>query len=138
MLGGDHVVIVVLRKVRAQAVTRLAGFSVADVVGKDDEVTRGVEKLSGTEEDVSKLWREELMSRAASAVKNQDGVSDLAGRVFLWLAEGRVMQAEFGEGLTRLEVEIVGDVVAFGGSGLSGDLLFLSEAVRQDEQQEKG
>ncbi len=118
MLRRDHVIVVVLRKVRVQAVARLAGFSVADVVGKDDEVTRRVEELPGPEEDIGELWREELMTRAARAVKNQDGIGDFAGRVFLGPAEGCVVQAEFGERLARLEVEVVCSVVAFGGRGL--------------------
>src|ERR1700751_1390892 len=74
VLRGDHVVIVVLRKVGVEAVAGLAGLSVADVVGKDDEVAGGIEKLTGTEEDVGKLRGEELASGAAGAVKDQDGV----------------------------------------------------------------
>jgi hypothetical protein len=33
--------------VHAQAIGRLAGFAVADVVGKDDEKLRDVERLTG-------------------------------------------------------------------------------------------
>ena len=118
VLRRDHVAVVVLGKVRVQAVARLARFSVANVVGQDDEVTRGIEKLSGTEEDVSKLRGEELMSCPAGAVENEDDVGDFAARIFCRFAEGRVVQAELGERLAGLEMEVVGDVVAFGGSGL--------------------
>ncbi len=88
VLRRDHVVVVVLRKVGVHPVARLAGFSVADVVGKDDEVAGGVEQLAGAEEDVGKLRGEELASGAAGAVQDQDGVGHLAAGVALGLAEG--------------------------------------------------
>lgn len=55
-----HVVIVVSRKVRVQTIARLARPSVADVVGKDDEVAVGVKKLAGPKQNVSKLRGQEL------------------------------------------------------------------------------
>ena len=45
VVRGDHVVVVVLRKMRVQSVAGLRGLSVADAVGKDDEVARRVQKL---------------------------------------------------------------------------------------------
>ncbi len=48
VLGRDHVVVVVVRKARMQSVARLRGFSVADVVGEDDEMRRGIEVRPGT------------------------------------------------------------------------------------------
>ena len=59
VLRVDHVVVVVARKFRAQAVGGLARFSVADGVGKDDEVFRGIERLAGAEQ----LAREGRVSR---------------------------------------------------------------------------
>jgi len=63
VVRGDHVVIVVLWKMRVQAVAGLRGFSVADAVGKNDVVTRGIEKLSGPKQFSGKNGRKELMSR---------------------------------------------------------------------------
>ena len=50
MLGLDHVDVAVARELRAQPVARLARLAVADVVGQDDEVLRGVERLPGPEQ----------------------------------------------------------------------------------------
>ncbi len=61
---------------------------------------------------------QELASGAAGAVEDQDGIGDFAAGVTLGLAEGRVVQAEFGKSLAGFEVEVVGDVVAFGGRRL--------------------
>jgi len=91
---------------------------VADVVGQDDEVARGVEQLAGAKENVCKLRRKELASGASGTVQDQNGVGDIAAGVFFRLAEGCVVQAEFGQRLAGLEVEVMRDVVAFGGCGL--------------------
>ena len=64
VLGLDHVVVAVAREPRAQAVARLARLAVADVVGQDDEVLRGVERLAGAEQLAGEAVGEEL--RAAS------------------------------------------------------------------------
>jgi hypothetical protein len=50
MLRGHHVVIIVLRKFHAQAVTGLARFSMANVVGDDDVVARDVELATRSEQ----------------------------------------------------------------------------------------
>ncbi len=42
-----HVLIAVFRELHAQAVARLARLPVADVVGEDQEIFRGVEQLPG-------------------------------------------------------------------------------------------
>ena len=63
VLRADHVVVVVLGELHAQAVGGLGGVAVADVVGKDEEVLGDVERLAGTEEHVGEEGIEE---RAAS------------------------------------------------------------------------
>src|SRR6266567_4117540 len=118
VLRGDHVVVVVLRKVGVHAVARLARFSMTDVVGKDDEIATGVEELAGTEEDVGKLRSEKLVSRTAGAVQDQDGVRHFSVGIALGLAEGQVVQAEFGESFAGLEMEVAGEVITFNGRGL--------------------
>src|SRR5215467_8189061 len=102
----------------AQAVARLARFSVPDIVGKDDEITAGIKKLSGSEEHVRKLRREKLVAGPSGTMQDQHGVRHLPAGIAFRLAKGRVMQPEFGQRLTRLEVEVAADVVTFGGSGL--------------------
>ena len=52
VLAGDHVVVVVLGEVHAEAVGGLGGLAVADVVGEDEEELGDVEGLAGAEEDV--------------------------------------------------------------------------------------
>src|SRR5262252_5470223 len=118
VLRSDHVVIVILWKMGAQAVARFARLPVADVVGKDDEVTAGIKELARTEKDVGKLRREKLVAGPSGAMQDQHGVRHLPAGIAFRLAKGRVMQPEFGQRLTRLEVEVAADVVAFGGSGL--------------------
>jgi hypothetical protein len=51
VLRADHVVIVILGEVHAEAVGGFGGFAVADVVGEDEEVFVDVEGLAGAEED---------------------------------------------------------------------------------------
>ena len=55
MLRRHHVVILVLRKVRVHSVARLAGLSMADVVGKNDEVAARVEQLPSSKQHAGKL-----------------------------------------------------------------------------------
>ena len=50
VLRHRHVVQAVMRKARAQAVARLAGFAEADDVGDDDEMPRGIERLARAEQ----------------------------------------------------------------------------------------
>ena len=50
VLRFDHVDVAVTGEFGAQAVTRFARSAVADVVGQDDEVLRGVERLPRAEQ----------------------------------------------------------------------------------------
>ncbi len=52
VLAGDHVVVVVLGEVHAEAVGGFGGLAVADVVGEDEEIFCDIEGLAGAEEDV--------------------------------------------------------------------------------------
>jgi hypothetical protein len=66
---------------------------VADSVGKHDEIARGVEKLSGPKKFTGELRQEELLPRAAGAVKDKHGIGDAVLRVARELAERGVMQS---------------------------------------------
>ncbi len=113
----DHVGVFVLRKAGVEAVAGLAGFSVADVVGQDDEVLGRVEQLAGTEEHAGEYRPQKSRSAAAGAVKDEDGVGGVSAGVFDRLAERGVVDADFGEGLAGLEMEVVDDEIAFLGRG---------------------
>src|SRR5262252_250863 len=115
IMSGNHVIIVVLRKMRAKAVAGLRGFSVADAVGKNDVVARGVEKLARPEEFARKNGREELMSGAAGAVQNQNRVADASLGVARGLPERGVMKAQLRERFTGAKKKILHDKVAFVG-----------------------
>ena len=99
VLAGDHVVVVVLGEVHAEAVGGLGGLAVADVVGEDEEVFGDVEGLAGAEEDVGEDGIEERVGVAAGAVEEEDGVVDVAGGVAMGCAEGEVVEVELREGL---------------------------------------
>ena len=94
MLRGDHVVVVILRKMSVHAVTGLAGFSVADVVRQNDVVTSDIKKLSGPEEDAGELRRKELRAGAAGAVQEQNGIRNVAVRVAHGRPKGRIVHAQ--------------------------------------------
>ena len=89
----------------------------ADAVGKNNEVSCGVQKLPGSKQFAGKNGREELMAGASGAVKNQNGVGDAALSVARGLAQRRVVQAQFRERLTRTKFEILDDEIAFGRGG---------------------
>ena len=91
VLGGDHVVIVVVRKVHTQAVGRLARLAMTDVVGKDDVILRDIEGLPRSEENVGKDRVEKGMGVAASAMQQKHGVVSVPGRVGVTLAEREVV-----------------------------------------------
>src|SRR5467141_4798035 len=117
VVSGNHVVIVVLREVSMQPVAWLRRFPVTNAVGKNDVVAIRIEKLPGSEELPGKLRLEELLSRAAGAVENQDGVCDAALRVAHRLAKRHVVQSQFRQRLARPEFEILDDEIAFGCCG---------------------
>ncbi len=81
VVSGDHVIIIVLRKMRLHPVAGFGGFSVANAVGKNNEVSRGVEKLPWAKQLAGKDGLLELMTGAAGAVQNQNGVRDAALRI---------------------------------------------------------
>ncbi len=109
-LRSDHVVVVVSREVRVEAVGGLRGLAVADVVGKDEEVFGDVERLAGAEEDVGEDGAQQRARVAAGAVEEQDGVVRVAGGIRVRGAEREVMKMERRESFAGTEAE-VGEVV---------------------------
>src|SRR4029077_5708296 len=116
VVRGDHIVIIVLWKMGVHPVAGLRGFPVANAIRKNNEVSRGVQKLPRAKQFVSKNGRKELMTGAARAVKNQDCVRDAALRVAQGFAESGVMQPQFRQRLSRAEFEVHNNEIAFRGS----------------------
>jgi hypothetical protein len=111
VLRGDHVVVIVLGELHAEAVGRFGGLAVADVVGKDEEVFGDVEGLAGAEEDVGEDRIEEGVGAATGAVEEEYGVVGVAGGVAMGFAEGEVVELELRDGFTIFEVKVFDRVV---------------------------
>ncbi len=108
----DHVVVGVFGEARVHAVARLARLAVAHVVGDDDEVLARVERLPGAEELTGIRSAHEAGARAGGAVQDEHGIPHDALGVPLGLAQRDVMDAQVGERLAALELEVVNDVIA--------------------------
>src|SRR5438067_11656002 len=135
MMRGNHVVIVVLGKMRVQAIAGLRGFSVPDAIRKNDVVARGIEKLARAEEFTGKNGRKELLCSAPGAMQNQDRIGDASLRVARGLAERGVVKTQIGERFTRAKLEMLRDKVASARGGrvrlLAGGRRLATNANRQ-------
>ena len=112
VLRPDHVVVVVPGKPGPQPVAGLGRLSVADSVGKDDEIARRVQRAAGREQDVLKLRPQELPPGAARAVQDHHRIDHLAAGVAPRPAQRGVVQPQLGERLAGGEPEVPGDEVA--------------------------
>ncbi len=113
VLERDHVRVFVMREMRMEAVAGLAGFAVADVVGKNQKIFVGVEQLAGSEKHSSEDGLKKTVASPAGAVEEQHRIGGAAGGVLEGLAKGVVVEADFGQCLAGLEMKIVYGVVAF-------------------------
>ena len=120
VLRANHVVVGVLRKARVQTVAWLAGFSVADAVGQDDEIARRIEDLAGAEQFTAEGLRQERRAGAAGAVENHHGVPDDARGISLRSPDRPIVEVEGRQRLAGAEPEIAGDEIAFGRRGKVG------------------
>ena len=121
MLRANHVVVGVLRKMRPEAIARLARLPVADPVRQHDEIAGGVQQLARPEELATEGPGEESCASAAGAVKDEHCVSNDARRVAPRRAERPIVQREGRKRLARLESKIACHVVGFDrNGGLSG------------------
>jgi hypothetical protein len=116
VLRADHVVIVVFRELHAHPVAGLRRAAVAEVVGQDHIIFARIEKLAGAEELVRELRLEELLSRAAGAVKDHHGVGNIALLVALRRAERRVVHLDFGQLFAGAKGKILEDRIALDGA----------------------
>ena len=136
VLGGDHVVVVVLRELHAQAVGGLARFAMADVVGKNDVELRDIERLSGPKKHVGKDRVEQGMGIPARSMEQQDRVIGVAGCIAMRLTKREVVEFQLRDGFAAAEVEVLDDVVAVltsasGWSGRCGPRLQAGGRTRQ-------
>ena len=113
VLQRHHVRVFVAREMRMEPVAGLAGFAVADVVGKNQEIFVGVEQLAGTEERSGEDGLKKTVASPPGAVENQHRVGGAAGGVLEGLAERVVVETDFRQCLAGLEMEIVDGVVPF-------------------------
>jgi hypothetical protein len=110
---------------------------VANAIRQDDEVTRCVEELAGTEEHSRELRLKELLAAASGAVENQNRVRNLALRVARGIPQRPIVQAQFGQRFGRAKFEIMRDEIAFR-RGRSGGLLGgATETGGQDDPSEQ-
>ncbi len=135
MLRAHHVVVGVFRETRVQAVARLARLAVTDAVGQDDEVPRGVERLSGAEQLAAERRATESLHRSAGAVQNHHRVAHDAARVAPRRADRPVMQLQRGQRFAGPELEIAQREVAFNGRRKCPRRL--SARGRRNEQRER-
>src|SRR6516165_479183 len=91
VLGSHHIAVVVVRETRPQSVAGFAGPAVADAVGHDDVVARGVEKLAVPEEHIGKQRGNELPPGAGGAMLDEDRVGHATARIALRRSQGGVM-----------------------------------------------
>src|SRR5271156_1902485 len=97
MLGRDHVVVVIARKMRVHAVAGLGGPSVANAIGQNDVVLCGIEQLSRPEQHARKLRSKELRPSATRAVQNEHRIRYTTAGIALRLAERAIVKAQLRE-----------------------------------------
>ena len=105
MLRLDHIVVVIVRELRAQPVRRLGGAAMAERVRNDDEVFGGIERLILAEQ----LTRECRRQHAGGALR---GAVQYEHRLSRRLADCRVGKADFGHGLAGMKFEVARDPLA--------------------------
>ena len=68
VLRRHHIVVVIVRKTRMQAVTGLAGLPMPDTIREDDVIASRVEQLAWPKQFTCELRRDELLARASGSV----------------------------------------------------------------------
>src|SRR5258707_12366736 len=119
VVGMDDVVVRVMRKSPAQSIAWTTRLSMSDRVAQHDVVLRGIEWLPRPEQLTGEDGREKIVSRPGRAVKDEDGVAHHAACVAPRTAQGPVVHAQDGQGLTAGELEIVNGKIARGAWQLS-------------------
>ena len=105
VLGRHHVVVVVFRERRPQAVGRLAAAAGSDRVGDDDEVLRGVERLTRPVQRAGEALGEHALRAAGRAMQHQH-------RLARGVADRRVAHLHLRHDLAGVEGEVFDHVLA--------------------------
>ncbi len=79
------------------AVARLARLSVADVIGKNDEITIRIEQLPRPKQHIGELGSQELLAGTSGSMEDHYRIRHPATRVTCRLAESPVVQPQLGE-----------------------------------------
>src|SRR5579859_1894325 len=125
MMSRHHVVVVVRRKMRVHSVARLGRFPVSNSIRQNHKIFRHVERLPRPVQFICKLRRQELRTRSARPMKNQNGVRHSSLRIPLRRPQRPVMQLQLRQRFPRPKLEIVRNVIAF---FHNENRLFLSES----------
>jgi hypothetical protein len=91
MLCGDEVLVVVVRKVPPQTVTRLARFAMLDRLGDDDVELAEIERVARAVERLGELGQQKFAGIRARAMQKQNRVVDRAICAAVGVAECRVV-----------------------------------------------
>src|ERR1700720_2684450 len=116
----DHVDVAVMGKSRVQCVARLARLSVADAVGKNDEIATRIERLAGAEQRTGEFRPNELRAASTRSMQDEDRVAHYSLRIALRRADRPVMKAELRQFLIGCEAKILDDEIALRGCGILG------------------
>src|ERR1700729_2832267 len=96
------------------SVAGLGGFSVANSVRQNNEITIAVQKLSGTEQFTGEFRPQKTSSRASGPMQDQHSICGLSLRIARQFSPRPDVQAQLRKLFTRFEFEIVRDIVTFG------------------------
>ena len=103
-----------MRKLRPQAVARLAGFPVANAVGENDEILRRVQRLARPKKFGREERRKELRSTSRRPVRDEHGIAHHALRIALRRAERAVMDSQLRQRFAGAKPKIFEDEISLG------------------------
>src|SRR5215510_3230035 len=111
VLRHHDVVVTIVRKLGAQAITRLRRSAASDAVRHDDEIFRRIERLAGAEQLVAERGPQPVGPAAAGPVQQDYAVDDFARRIALFRSERPVVQLELREYFATGKDEVLDDEV---------------------------
>src|ERR1051326_2134368 len=94
-------------------VAGLAGVAMTDPIRQNQEIARGIQRLTCAEQHASKLRAEKLPPIAGRAVQNQHRIPYDPLCIALGSAQGAVMDAQFGQDLPGAKLEVFQYTIAF-------------------------
>lgn len=116
VLGSDHVCILIVGEMPAQAIARLGRTAVPDIVRQDDVVLRSIQELTSLEQHLMELRHQELFPAATRTMHDENCVCDMTFAIAPGLTKGSVMQVQLWKAFAVGEFELRYDEIAFMGS----------------------